>query len=100
MFMKTNEIVGLTWNVTENKRVIRSAWSVFRAGTGHHVFEPMLQKIRDLLAVRGPFLSAGLVHALGEPRMFVKTRQIVELTWNVTENKRLVRGPFRLKQRR
>ena len=38
--------------------------------------------------------------SVGEPRMFMKTNQIVELTWNVTENKRLVRGPFPLKQKK
>ncbi len=25
--------------------------------------------------------------------MFMKTKEIVELTWNVVENKRVVRGP-------
>ncbi len=53
MFMKTKEIVELTWNVTENKRVVRSSWSVFRATPYPHV---------------------------GEPRMFMKINQIVELT--------------------
>ncbi len=30
MFMKTKEIVELTWNILENKRVVRSPWSVAR----------------------------------------------------------------------
>ena len=52
MFMKTNEIVELTWNVAENKRVGRSPRSVFSAGDTHVV----------------------------EPGMFMKTNQIIELT--------------------
>ncbi len=32
--------------------------------------------------------------------MFVKTKEIVELTWNVTENKRVVRGPWSVARRR
>ena len=44
----------------------------------------MLQKIKELYAVvAGPHL--------GEPRMFMKTNEIVEVTWNVAENKRVVR---------
>ncbi len=35
-----------------------------------------------------------------EPRMFMKTNEIVELTWNVTENKRVVRGPWSVARRR
>ncbi len=65
MFMKTKEIVELTQNVVENKRVVLIPWSVFRAT---------------------PYPD------VGEPRMFMKTNQIVELTQNVTENKRVVRS--------
>ncbi len=51
----------------------------------------MLQKIRELYAVLGPFPHAPDCWPgahVWEPGMFMKTNQIVELTWNVTENKR------------
>ncbi len=51
--MKTNEIVDLTWNVIENKRVVRSPRSVSRPK---------------------PYVPEW------EPGMFVKTKEIFELT--------------------
>ncbi len=58
--MKTNQIVELTWNVIENKRVVRCPWSVY--GPTPYVPE----------CWPGPHVW--------EPRMFMKTNQIVELT--------------------
>ncbi len=52
-----------------------------------------------MLSVRGPFLSAA-GYPRGEARMFMKTRDIVELTCNVIENKRVVRSPWSVAGRR
>ena len=41
MFMKTNQIVELTWNVIENKRVGSGPWSVARGRTACDVLDSM-----------------------------------------------------------
>ncbi len=50
----------------------------------------MLQKIKELYSVSRPFLVAGPDPHVGEPRMFMKNKR--EPTWNVIENKRVVRS--------
>ena len=60
----------------------------------------MLRKIKELYAIRGHFSVLTPYRHVEEPGMFMKTNQIVELAWNVIENRRVVRGPFPLKQRR
>ena len=79
MFMKTNQIVELTWNVIENKRVVRSRCegvdSRLRGNDRYNVIE-------NKRLVRGAwFVSACWPGPhVGEPGMFMKTNQIVELT--------------------
>ncbi len=79
MFMKTNAIFWLTWNVLENKRVVRSLCeevdSRLRGNDRCNVLENK-RVDRGSWSVSRPWPDPHV----WEPRMFMKTNEIVEIT--------------------
>ncbi len=79
-----NRVVELTWNVIENKRVVRSPWSVFGATPyvpecwpGPHMVPRMFMKTNEIVdptrmleKINDRCLSAGLVPTWGNLECF------------------------------